>query len=58
MRLVTAAEMAELDRRAVEEYGIPRLLLMEHAGTKVALVARTLLAVSYTHLTLPTNREV
>jgi len=43
MRLVTAAEMAELDRRAVEEYGIPRLLLMEHAGTKVALVARALL---------------
>ncbi|MDR5694314.1 MAG: NAD(P)H-hydrate dehydratase [Armatimonadota bacterium] len=43
MRLVTASEMAEFDRRAVEEYGIPRLLLMEHAGWKVAWVARALL---------------
>jgi NAD(P)H-hydrate epimerase len=31
-KVVTAAEMRELDRRATAEYGIPSLLLMEHAG--------------------------
>jgi NAD(P)H-hydrate epimerase len=34
MNLVTSAEMAEIDRRAQEEYGIPGLLLMENAGQK------------------------
>ncbi|MCH8275030.1 MAG: NAD(P)H-hydrate dehydratase [Armatimonadetes bacterium] len=33
MRIVTAAEMKELDRRAIEEYGIPSLDLMEKAAT-------------------------
>lgn len=32
MKLVTAAEMRELDRRAIEEVGIPSLVLMENAG--------------------------
>lgn len=32
MRLATAAEMRELDRRTVEEYGIPGIVLMENAG--------------------------
>ncbi len=32
MKLVTAAQMRELDRRAVEEVGIPSLVLMENAG--------------------------
>lgn len=32
MRLATAAEMRELDRRTIEEYGIPGIVLMENAG--------------------------
>jgi NAD(P)H-hydrate epimerase len=32
MKLVTAAQMRELDRRALEEVGIPSLVLMENAG--------------------------
>ncbi|MEW6387399.1 MAG: NAD(P)H-hydrate dehydratase [Thermodesulfobacteriota bacterium] len=32
MKLVTAAQMRELDRRAIEEVGIPSLVLMENAG--------------------------
>ena len=39
MRLVTAREMAEIDRRAAAEYGIPGLLLMENAGAAVARAA-------------------
>lgn len=31
---VTRRVMAELDRRAVEDYGIPALVLMENAGTR------------------------
>jgi NAD(P)H-hydrate epimerase len=34
MRVVTAEEMRELDRRATAEYGIPSLLLMESAGAE------------------------
>jgi len=36
MRTVTAAEMREIDRRAIEEYGIPGYDLMERAGEAVA----------------------
>ncbi len=32
MKLVSAAEMRELDRKAIEEYGIPGIVLMENAG--------------------------
>ena len=32
MKLVTAAESRELDRRAIEEVGLPSLVLMENAG--------------------------
>ncbi|HLB25581.1 MAG TPA: NAD(P)H-hydrate dehydratase [Nitrospirota bacterium] len=32
MKLATAAEMRELDRAAVEDYGIPGIVLMENAG--------------------------
>lgn len=32
MKVVTAKEMRELDRRAEAEYGIPSLMLMENAG--------------------------
>jgi len=35
MRIVTAAEMQEIDRRASSEFGIPSLLLMENAGLQV-----------------------
>lgn len=33
--LVTAQEMREMDRRTIEEFGIPGLLLMENAGLQV-----------------------
>jgi hydroxyethylthiazole kinase-like uncharacterized protein yjeF len=32
MKLVTAAQMRELDRRAIQELGLPSLVLMENAG--------------------------
>ncbi len=35
MRVVTAAEMRALDRRAVENFGIPGVVLMENAGRAV-----------------------
>lgn len=37
VRVVTAGQMRELDRRATEEYGIPSLVLMENAGLQAAL---------------------
>jgi NAD(P)H-hydrate epimerase len=33
---VTVAQMQAIDRAAIDTYGIPRLLLMEHAGLAVA----------------------
>ena len=36
MRYVTAAEMKEIDRAAIEKRGIPALHLMENAGRAVA----------------------
>jgi NAD(P)H-hydrate epimerase len=36
MKLLTADEMRELDRRAIEEIGIPGVVLMENAGRGVA----------------------
>ena len=41
--LPTAAEMAEIDRRAREEHGIPERLLMENAGRAIAGVVQHLL---------------
>lgn len=35
MRVATAKEMKEIDRRAMDEYGIPGIVLMENAGIKV-----------------------
>lgn len=37
-KIVTAAEMAALDRRAIEDCGIPSLELMERAGAGIAVV--------------------
>jgi hydroxyethylthiazole kinase-like uncharacterized protein yjeF len=39
MRVLTAAEMRRADRATIEEYGIPGILLMEHAARAVAEVA-------------------
>lgn len=44
IKVVTAKEMQELDRRASAEYGIPSLLLMENAGAET---------VRETHLAFP-----
>jgi NAD(P)H-hydrate epimerase len=35
MRILTAKQMREADRRTIEEVGVPSLLLMENAGLKV-----------------------
>ncbi len=43
MRAVTAAQIADLDRRATEEFGIPPSLLMERAGQGVARVSLSML---------------
>jgi len=40
MKLVTAAEMRELDRQAIEEVGIPSLVLMENAGRTTYQILR------------------
>src|SRR5467141_4390582 len=36
MKVLTAAEMREVDRLTTERYGVPGLQLMETAGTRVA----------------------
>ncbi len=36
MKLATAAQMREMDRRAIEEFGIPSIVLMENAAIRVA----------------------
>ncbi|MAF26290.1 MAG: NAD(P)H-hydrate dehydratase [Gemmatimonadota bacterium] len=40
MRVVTASEMREIDRRAIEEHGVASLDLMECAGTAAAQAIR------------------
>ncbi|MED5018958.1 NAD(P)H-hydrate epimerase, partial [Paenibacillus chibensis] len=36
MYIVTSAQMRELDRRTIEEIGIPSMALMENAGKAIA----------------------
>jgi len=36
MKVVSADEMREIDRRAIEEYGLPGVVLMENAGRSAA----------------------
>ncbi|SFR09982.1 NAD(P)H-hydrate dehydratase [Desulfoscipio geothermicus] len=43
MRLVTAGEMGAMDRKAIEDYGIPGMILMENAGLRVVEVISGLL---------------
>ena len=40
MKIVTAAEMREIDRLTTEKYGVPSLTLMENAGAAVAEFAQ------------------
>jgi NAD(P)H-hydrate epimerase len=40
MKLVTAAQMRELDRRTIEEAGVPSLVLMENAGRTTYQILR------------------
>ncbi|MCK4325254.1 NAD(P)H-hydrate epimerase, partial [bacterium] len=46
MKLVTAEEMREIDRRTIEEFGVPGLDLMEKAGRSVAQAATEMLGKS------------
>lgn len=43
MRVVTSAQIAELDRRATAEYGISTIALMDQAGRRVAEAVSSLL---------------
>jgi len=43
MKYLSCKEMQELDRRTIEEYGIPGMVLMENAGRSVALEALKML---------------
>ena len=38
MKILTAGEMREIDRRTIEEFGIPGAVLMENAGIGVVVV--------------------
>ena len=42
MRVVTAAEMKKIDQLAVEQYGIPGIILMENAGLRAVEVIESL----------------
>jgi len=44
MRLVTASEMKEIDRHAIETVGIPSMVLMENAGLKVIFTLEKILS--------------
>lgn len=53
MKAVTAREMREIDQRAINDYGIPGVVLMENAGRRVAeAVAEKLGAVQGSTVTI------
>lgn len=52
-RIVTAAEMTEIDRRAQEEFGIPGMLLMENAGQRAWSLLRDQISDSGSSATPP-----
>lgn len=43
MKVVTSGEMREIDRRAIQEFGIPGVVLMENAALKVFEAAKGML---------------
>ncbi|MBU1932562.1 MAG: NAD(P)H-hydrate epimerase [Candidatus Omnitrophica bacterium] len=43
MKAISVAEMRELDRRTIEDFGIPSIVLMENAGRRVSDVAMEML---------------
>ena len=43
MKLTTVAEMRNIDRRAIQEIGIPEVVLMENAAREVFLALDSLL---------------
>lgn len=52
MKLPYASEMRELDRRAIEEYGIPGMVLMENAGLGTVLMMEQELGPAAHHFAL------
>ncbi|MFH2122290.1 MAG: NAD(P)H-hydrate dehydratase [Pseudomonadota bacterium] len=52
MKLPYASEMRELDRRAIEEYGIPGIVLMENAGLGTVLMMEKELGPAVNHFAL------
>src|SRR6185437_12947172 len=44
MRVLTAAQMREADRRTIEDIGIPSLVLMENAGRQVVAALESMYA--------------
>ncbi|MCK5763142.1 MAG: bifunctional ADP-dependent NAD(P)H-hydrate dehydratase/NAD(P)H-hydrate epimerase, partial [Clostridiales bacterium] len=47
MKLVTASEMKAIERIAIDSYGIPGIVLMEHAGKSIAQKCISLLNLKY-----------
>lgn len=43
IKIVSTAQMREIDRAAIEQYGVPELLLMENAGAQAMLYLEQLL---------------
>jgi len=46
MKYITSQEMQEIDKLAIEEFGIPAIILMENAGQKASRVALDMLSPS------------